>query len=187
MSALWLIRHARPLVAPGLCYGATDLLADPEATRAAAEGAALALPHGLPVRVSGLRRAQQLAEALAALRPDLGAAVVDRRIDEMDFGRWEMTPWAQIPRGAVDAWTAAFGAHRFGGAESAQEVVDRVADALLTVPPPGGAVWITHAGVIRACQWILSTGGARLRTAEDWPATVTAPGGLLRLPLPGAG
>jgi len=184
VRVLWLVRHARPLVAPGLCYGVTDLPADPTATQDAAAAAAAALPKGLGVRVSGLRRAQQLAAALAELRPDLGPATTDPRLNEMDFGAWEMTPWSLIPREAVDRWTADFPAHRFGGAESAQEVVDRVAEVLGTCVPREGAIWITHAGVIRACQWSCSTGGARLRTASDWPAAAPLPGAWLCLPIP---
>ena len=34
---LWLVRHAQPLVAPGVCYGATDMPADVDATSQAAQ------------------------------------------------------------------------------------------------------------------------------------------------------
>ena len=44
---LWLLRHAPVLAAPGLCYGRTDLPADPAAThRAAGEQILLANPLG---------------------------------------------------------------------------------------------------------------------------------------------
>ena len=36
MSALWLQRHAQPLVAPGVCYGHSNMPADDKATAAAA-------------------------------------------------------------------------------------------------------------------------------------------------------
>ena len=45
-SRLWLVRHAAPLVPPGTCYGAWDVPADAQATRAAAERLATALPPG---------------------------------------------------------------------------------------------------------------------------------------------
>jgi len=51
---LWIARHALPLVAPGVCYGALDVPAQEEATQAAARGLATALPVGLVVRVSPL-------------------------------------------------------------------------------------------------------------------------------------
>ena len=69
---LWLVRHARPLIEPGVCYGATDLAADPQATLKAATGLAGWLPAALPVRCSPLLRCVQLARALHELRPEFG-------------------------------------------------------------------------------------------------------------------
>jgi alpha-ribazole phosphatase len=50
---------------------------------------------------------------------------------------------------------ADFAHHRFGGAESTQQVIDRVAGALhdLRASQAREAVWVTHAGVIRAVQF----------------------------------
>uniref|UniRef100_UPI000A172E13 histidine phosphatase family protein n=1 Tax=Derxia lacustris TaxID=764842 RepID=UPI000A172E13 len=126
---LILARHARPRVEPGLCYGRLDVPADPVATQVAAQALADFVPPGLPVRVSSRLRARQLADALHALRPDL-VPQIDARFDEMDFGCHEGRRWADIPRAAVDAWVADFAWHRFGGVESAQEVVARVAAGL---------------------------------------------------------
>jgi len=69
---LWLVRHARPLVAPGLCYGRLDMAADASASRSAAT----ALAHALPAKVAGvwhspLQRCELLALYRRALRPDL--------------------------------------------------------------------------------------------------------------------
>ena len=61
---LWLLRHARVLLPSGLCYGASDVPADEALTAKAAQAIAPLLPAGLPVRVSDLRRAQQLHQAL---------------------------------------------------------------------------------------------------------------------------
>lgn len=178
---LWLLRHARVLAAPGLCYGATDLPADPEATRAAARAAAAVLPAGLPVWVSGLQRARQLADALRAERPDLGRPHSDVRLNEMDFGCWEGRAWADIPREALDAWTEDFAHHRFGGVESTQEVLDRVAAALADVHARVGAsgetAWVTHAGVVRAVMVLAERGLASLQHARDWPVEGVGPGG----------
>src|SRR3989344_6090949 len=60
-TRLWLVRHAQPLVAPGTCYGALDIPADPAATRAAAEHLAAALPPQSRVIHSTLQRCEQLA------------------------------------------------------------------------------------------------------------------------------
>lgn len=182
---LWLLRHARVTLEAGLCYGASDVPADPALTRVAAESAAALLPRGLPVCVSGLGRAQQLGRELHALRPDLGPAVTDPRLNEMNFGHWELQPWDAMPRAAFDAWMADFAHHRFGGAESTQQIIERVADALddLRTQSVGEAVWVTHAGVIRAVQYIATHGRGPIRYASQWPREAPAPGGWMVLDL----
>lgn len=182
---LWLLRHARVTLEAGLCYGASDVPADPALTRVAAESAAARLPRGLPVCVSGLGRAQQLARELHDLRSDLGSAVTDPRLNEMDFGHWELQPWDAMPRAAFDAWMADFAHHRFGGAESTQQIIERVADALddLRTQSVGEAVWVTHAGVIRAVQYIATHGRGPIRYASQWPREAPAPGGWMVLDL----
>lgn len=182
---LWLLRHARVTLEAGLCYGASDVPADPALTRVAAESAAARLPRGLPVCVSGLGRAQQLARELHDLRSDLGSAVTDPRLNEMNFGHWELQRWDAMPRAAFDAWMADFAHHRFGGAESTQQIIDRVADALddLRAQTVQEAVWVTHAGVIRAVQYIATHGRGPIRYASQWPREAPAPGGWMVLDL----
>lgn len=180
---LWLLRHARVTLEAGLCYGVSDVPADPALTRQAAEAAAALLPPGLPVRVSGLGRAQQLAQALCQLRPDLPPPAIDPRLNEMDFGRWELQRWDAIPRGAFDDWMADFAHHRFGGAESTQQIIERVADAIdhQRRQPEAEAVWVTHAGVIRAAQFVVTHGRGPIRYASQWPREAPEPGGWLQL------
>ncbi len=182
---LWLLRHARVTLEAGLCYGASDVPADPALTRVAAESAAARLPRGLTVCVSGLGRAQQLARELHDLRSDLGSAVTDPRLNEMNFGHWELQRWDAMPRAAFDAWMADFAHHRFGGAESTQQIIERVVDALddLRTQSVGEAVWVTHAGVIRAVQYIATHGRGPIRYASQWPREAPAPGGWMVLDL----
>ena len=87
---LWLVRHAQPLIAPGVCYGASDVPADDAATQAAARALALALPPGTRVASSPLQRCERLAKAVQGLRPDLSCKT-DARLAEMDFGRWQVS------------------------------------------------------------------------------------------------
>lgn len=174
---LWLIRHAPVLLPAGICYGASDVLADDAASLNAARQAAKQLPLGLSVRVSGLLRAQQLANHLVVLRPDLPSAIVDTRLNEMNFGCWEMQPWEAVPQAAFDAWLADFDYHCFGGVESTHRVLQRVGQALKGMQ--SDELWITHAGVIRAVQWIVEHGVAPVQKAENWPKTVVESGGLL--------
>ncbi|OPF63402.1 histidine phosphatase family protein [Hydrogenophaga sp. H7] len=177
---LWLLRHARVVLPPGLCYGASDVPADQALTAEAAQAIAPLLPIGLPVRVSDLGRAQQLHQALRAHRPDLGVAQTDPRIREMDFGTWEQTAWDAVPRTAFDTWMADFALHRFGGAESVHELMDRVADALDdtrgAVGEGGEALWITHAGVIRSVICVAQHGRRPVVSAAQWPREAPQPG-----------
>jgi alpha-ribazole phosphatase len=167
---LWLLRHARVLLPAGVCYGVSDVGADPQATAAAASAFAPLPASGSAVWCSPLTRARSLASALQTARPDLQPPVCDARLQEMDFGDWELHDWAQIPRPALQAWTDDFAQHRFGGKESTQRVIDRVADALDDLAASGApeAVWVTHAGVIRAVLF-LQQGQRQIRDAMQWP------------------
>jgi alpha-ribazole phosphatase len=170
---LWLVRHAQPLVAPGVCYGATDVAADQAATLQTARALARVLPSGLLLVSSTLQRCELLAQCLQGLRPDF-AYKTDARLIEMDFGSWEGQRWDAIPQPDVDRWVADFGAHRFGGRESVHEFMQRVAAAWDETRLAGReAVWITHAGVIRAAT-LLAQGVRTVDQAGQWPREAPA-------------
>jgi alpha-ribazole phosphatase len=182
---LWLLRHAPVVLDAGLCYGASDVPADAALSQQAAERAAAFLPAGLPVFTSALGRTRQLGEHLRRLRPDLIGFAEDARLNELDFGQWELQPWSAIPRAAFDAWMADFAHHRFGGVESTQGIVDRVASALGSLRAQGldEAVWITHAGVIRSALFLARTDQQPLTMAEQWPREAPEPGGYIQTTL----
>lgn len=167
---LWLVRHAQPQIAPGTCYGALDVDADAPATQAAAQALARVLPQGAALHGSPLRRCAQLSQALHALRPDL-QFTQDPRLREMEFGDWEGRPWDAIDPAALQAWTDDFAQHRPGGGESVHGFMVRVTQAWNDTRAAGAdAVWITHAGVIRAAA-LLYTGQVPVTRAAQWPAT----------------
>lgn len=169
---LWLVRHACPLVEAGICYGVSDVAADAGHTQASAAQLASLLPPGLALWTSPLQRCLALAEALQARRPDLQLRV-DERLKEMDFGCWEGWRWDDIPRAAYDEWTAQFGTARFGGRESVNGLLQRVAAAHAEARDLGqDAVWVTHAGVLRAMA-LLAQGHTALSQAPQWPQEVT--------------
>jgi alpha-ribazole phosphatase len=143
---LILVRHPRPVVAEGLCYGRSDLPVDPDAlARVHAALRADGLPGGAPVFSSPLRRCAGLARLLAA------NVSFDASLAEMDFGGWELHSWNDIPRAEVDAWAADLLHYRPGGGESVLAVARRVAGALARIRHHGGerAVVICHAGTMR--------------------------------------
>lgn len=165
---LWLVRHAQPLIAPGVCYGALDVPADEPATERAAQALVDFVPHGCQVICSPLQRCEQLAQVIRGLRPDL-THKTDARLAEMDFGQWEGQPWDALDRRELDGWADDFAHWRCGGGESVQAFMARVAavwDATCAAGQP--AVWITHAGVIRAAT-LLAQGIGQVQRADQWP------------------
>jgi len=165
---LWLVRHARPQVAPGVCYGRLDVPADPAATAACAAALAAQLPAGIRMACSPLQRCEQLAQALLGLRPDL-ACETDARLQEMDFGRWEGRAWEAIGQAALQAWTDDFAGYRVGGSgESVAGFMARVGAAFDALAGPQPVLWVTHAGVIRAAG-LLAQGVRRIDAAGQWP------------------
>jgi alpha-ribazole phosphatase len=176
---LWLVRHATPLIEPGVCYGALDVPADPAATERTAQALAQVLPQGVTVRYSVLQRCELLAKVLHGLRPDL-AYKPEPRLVEMNFGQWEGQPWDAIGQSALQAWTDNFAHHCAGGGESVQVFMQRVATVWDELGDEAQAqkqdvVWITHAGVIRACS-LLAQGVRSVVQSSDWPQAAPAYG-----------
>ncbi len=175
---LWLVRHAAPLVAPGVCYGRLDVSADAQATEDCARALAGALPTCAIAWHSPLQRCERLAHALQALRPDL-APKPDARLQELDFGAWEGQAWSALPRAGIDAWTADFARHRPGGGENLAAMVQRVHAALQAArqqarQDQGDVLWISHAGVARCVQWLLQHPAGPLPQAHEWPREAPA-------------
>lgn len=161
---LYLVRHPKPLVAQGICYGASDVKCSTEALESAARDLLNVLPKGLPIVSSPLSRCELLAHILCRLQPDLSHKT-DEKLAEMHFGAWEMRSWDAIPRDELAAWTDAFATYRCGGTgESTGMFVQRVAQRLYQSAQMGGdQIWITHAGVIRAMQWL---------SAQSWEGLI---------------
>lgn len=167
---LWLLRHAQPLVAPGVCYGQLDVPADPHATVQAALRFGSAMPRHAVLRHSPLQRCVQLAQALPATRTP---AVSDPRLQEMHFGAWEGQPWSDIAQPAVDAWAQDLFHTAPGGGEALRDMLHRVHTALAhswlhdSQRGQRDVVWVTHAGVIRCVHWLVRYGQAQ-PTSQDW-------------------
>ena len=171
--ALILVRHTRPLVADGVCYGVTDLdLAptfDDEAARVVAS-----LPSAERLVTSPLGRCRRLAERIGAAKSLV--PVVDPRLKEMDFGTWEGVSWDAIPRGEMDVWAADFLHARPHGGESVHMLYERSRSAIADYRATGlSHIVVTHAGVIKAVR-------AEDRYPNAWKSNVEF-GGTVRLPL----
>lgn len=158
---LFLVRHPQPDIAPGLCYGASDIpVNESELARAHASLCGAGLPGPLPVYASPLRRCALLARSLTP-----ASLTLDARLAEMDFGRWELQAWNAIPRHEVDAWAADLLHYRPGGAECVLDVARRVAGFVDDLRQAGHAqaLLVCHAGTIRLLSAM--RGGAALEQA----------------------
>ena len=166
-----LVRHTTPDVAPGVCYGRTDLDVAASFPVEAARVAA-ALPKFARIVTSPLMRCAKLADYLGQ---DAGLAPIkDPRLSEMDFGAWEGLAWADIPRTELDDWAADFLHARPHGGESVAMLRGRTMEVMAEwLDGNGQTLVVTHSGVIRSA---LSTGDA----AEDFSAQVDF-GGFLSL------
>lgn len=145
---LILIRHPQPTIAPGICYGRTDLSVAPAQLELALAALLPTLPAGLPVYASPLQRCAVLAARLTS------EPVYDERLVEMDFGAWEMQPWDAIPRAGIDAWAADLANYRPGGGESVLHMAERIAAFYADLQrqldkDDGQAIVVCHAGAMR--------------------------------------
>lgn len=159
--SLILLRHSRPAGAEGLCYGRTDL-ALAEGFDAVVARLLEELPAVARILSSPLSRCRRLAEAIGAARAQ--PVEIEERLIEMDFGAWENTRWAAIPRPELDAWAQDFHHAKPHGGESVADLSARVQAAFsAAVAGPVPALAVTHSGVIKAA--LAATGDP-----EGWKA-----------------
>ena len=164
------LRHPRPQVAPGICYGRLEV---PEGPRAAAEiAAALArIRRVRAVRASPAARCQRLAERIATR--DGCPLALDPRLAELDFGAWEGRPWEDIDRAESDPWSADPWRVAPPGGETFASLHARVAAALEDFGE--GTAVVTHAGVIRAARMLRAGAGFARVFAEPVPYATPLP------------
>ncbi|ABI60967.1 histidine phosphatase family protein [Granulibacter bethesdensis] len=107
---LALIRHTRPAIADGLCYGRLDVpLADDREETARTILAQLTDMRDAMIVSSPALRCQWLANWLADwlaghIQPP--GIMIDPRLQELDFGDWEGSRWDDIDRATLDDWAA---------------------------------------------------------------------------------
>jgi alpha-ribazole phosphatase len=149
MQTLYLIRHTKPRIAPGVCYGQLDI----DVAGSFADEANEALNWLPPVDLiltSPLLRARRLADHLAqAQRCELRN---DARLMEKHFGAWEGKSWDNIARSEVDAWAADVMGYAPQGGESAQQLMERIQALLHDIAqlPQRHIACVAHGGSIRA-------------------------------------
>lgn len=145
---LYLVRHTRPEVASGVCYGQADIgLADSYDDELQTVLKKLPEEYGV-VYSSPLLRCNILAKSIAN-----GAGVItDANLVEIDFGQWEMMSWDQIDKDVLMEWGNDFVNRRVPEGENFMDVIKRSSDFLSHIQSKKTekATVVTHAGVIRA-------------------------------------
>lgn len=145
---LYLIRHPQPDIAPGICYGQSDLTVGDAECQLVQTQLQNRLPAATPLFSSPLQRCAKLARLLHA------APLLDARLMELDFGAWEMQSWDAIARAEIDAWALDVTQYAVGGGESVLDMATRLIDFLqdLKKIPESQAIVVAHAGSIRMLQ-----------------------------------
>ena len=174
--SVYLIRHPQPAIEPDICYGRSDIpLAGPVAPLL--DTLRAQLPADYRLASNPLQRCAQLAHAL---HPQ---PLFDTRLQELDFGRWELQRWTSLGARALDAWIASNLGGEIHGGESAaafqQRILQWCAEQIGHEEP---LVVVTHAGVIRtilarihgwpllqAMNHPLDFASVTRITREDWP------------------
>jgi alpha-ribazole phosphatase len=150
----WWVRHAPVTTDGGRIYGQTDLPAD-TSDGACYPALAEALPEGMVLITSHLRRTHDTAAAIAAAGRALPEGIVSHAFAEQHFGEWQGQPRAEIrERHGADhgLWLAPAHVTPPGG-ESFADLVERVANAIdefNRVFAGADILAVAHGGTIRA-------------------------------------
>lgn len=150
-----LIRHGQTEAnARNLLQGRADLPLT-ELGRAQAEARRRSIPVGARFVSSPLLRARQTAEILAAGRP----VDLDPRWIELDYGRWDQRPLAEVPEELWARWRSDVH-YRPPEGESLAECAERVAAACVELAARAeDVVVISHVSPIKAAvAWALGVG-----------------------------
>ncbi len=151
---IYLVRHTRPDVPEGLCYGRQDVALDEADLEKRWPAIAAHLPPGLLLHTSPALRCTRL-EQLLAQAGGGEAAPPDARLHEMHFGAWEGRLWRELPMEETQRWTGDIVQHTPPAGENFMEMWERVAlfrrEVLRTAVAEGIAALgvVGHAGSLK--------------------------------------
>ncbi len=147
---IYLIRHTKPKVKKGTCYGQTDLDVA-ESFYDESEFIRTKVGHIKFDKVfsSPLQRCSKLADTLF-----YDKVVIDERLKELNFGDWEMKKWTQIPRRLIDRWGADWVDEIVPNGESFRQQSERMISFLeeLKSQDLQNVAVVTHSGPMRSAR-----------------------------------
>jgi alpha-ribazole phosphatase len=144
---IYLVRHTETVCEKGICYGQADIgLLEPFTEQF--EVIKKQIPEDAVIYSSPLQRCTVLANYLSDANYQ-----TDSRLQEMNFGDWELKKWDDIPSEVINPWMNDFVNVKVPNGESFTELYTRVVDFSVTtlesdITKP--IVLVTHAGVIRS-------------------------------------
>jgi alpha-ribazole phosphatase len=147
---IYLIRHTELSISKSVCYGQSEIpLADTfekEKKRLLQKLQKIIQQYPF-VYSSPSLRCLYLAECFSE------KIKTDVRLQELDFGEWEMKKWEEINQEDLNIWMNDFVNQRAGDGESFIELYKRSTDffkEILEIDIPNPVLIFTHAGVIRS-------------------------------------
>lgn len=141
---LYLVRHPRPEITPGICYGQSDLeLASGYTSDFKIIKSQLPVSNSV-IYTSPLKRCLYLAEYLSS------SYITAPELMELNFGQWEMQPWNQITRTNLENWANSYFHVPPPDGETFIRLIHRTHCFIKKFnSPETPSIIITHAGVIR--------------------------------------
>lgn len=144
---IYLIRHTRPAVEKGICYGQSDI----GVTESFQEEAAIIREHLPPdiqtVYSSPLKRCRLLAEHIFPNQ----AIELNDQLKEINCGKWELCRWDDIPDEDIRPWMDDMINVRIPGGENYTDLFERVVQTFEVISRQSTpAAVIAHGGVIRS-------------------------------------
>lgn len=164
------LRHTKTEIAPDICYGRSDVALRPEFWEEDLAPILTHLPQGIErIYSSPLSRCHILAKQVAA-QLNLPAPQLDPRLQEMDFGDFELQSWDSIfASQAGKDWFADYLNQATPSGESFRDMVARAQSFLEEKAGEKNILIVSHAGFIRAAM--VAKGLADMTDAFDIPVS----------------
>lgn len=153
------IRHTRPLIDAGICYGQADIPLAPSYLHDRIQLSQKILNHYDAVYSSPLTRCQILAKSLGHQN-----IILDDRLLEYNFGDWELQAWSELKCQNAQQWFDDYVSTTPPNGESLIEMNARVTSFIFELFANqkfyrnSNIAVVTHAGVLRLLVNILLNG-----------------------------
>lgn len=147
-----IIRHTRPDIKPGICYGQTDLALADSFDRDSKQVMTKLFDHYDAIYTSPLQRCALLSEKF---RSD--SRTIDPRLMEYNFGNWELKPWNDFTSDTAKSWMNNFVEQAAPSGDSMITMQARVSEfwSELLVKNHNRVAIVTHSGVQRLIHGLI--------------------------------